>query len=92
MKYSLVLAFTITATNLSAQTYAHRTGYVTSADGTQIAYGVHGDGPIAVILVHGWSCDRTYWSDQTEALAKQYQVVTVDLAGHGGSGTGRKTY
>jgi pimeloyl-ACP methyl ester carboxylesterase len=73
-------------------------GYVTSFDGVQITYSIHGNVPTlpagnpVVVLVHGWSCDRTYWSEQTGALSKKYMVVAIDLAGHGGSGTGRSVY
>jgi pimeloyl-ACP methyl ester carboxylesterase len=62
---------------------------VTSADGVRIAYEVHGEGSPAVILVHGWSCDRSYWRQQVGALATQRTIVAVDLAGHGESGTNR---
>lgn len=37
----------------------------------------------AVILVHGWSCDSTYWSEQLPALRQHFDVITIDLAGHG---------
>ena len=57
-----------------------------------IAYEVHGQGSPAVVLVHGWSCDRSYWKEQVEYLAPQYQLVVMDLAGHGESGMGRKDY
>ena len=53
-----------------------------------IAYEVHGQGSPAVVLVHGWSCDRGYWKEQIEYLAPQYRLVLIDLAGHGESGTG----
>jgi pimeloyl-ACP methyl ester carboxylesterase len=64
-----------------------------SRDGVEIAYEVHGgshgaDAPV-VVLVHGWAGDRTYWSEQVDFLAERYQVVAVDLAGHGESGGGR---
>lgn len=36
-----------------------------------------------VILIHGWSCDSSYWSAQLAALREHFDVVTVDLAGHG---------
>ena len=36
-----------------------------------------------VILVHGWSCDSTYWSEQLPALRRHFDVITIDLAGHG---------
>src|SRR5262245_57460546 len=64
---------------------------VPSADGVPIAYEVHGQGP-ALVLVHGWSCDRSYWKEQIEYLSPQYQLVLIDLAGHGESGLGRKDY
>ena len=67
-------------------------GKVPSADGVPIAYEVHGQGSPALVLVHGWSCDRGYWKEQIEYLAPQYQLVLIDLAGHGESGLGRKDY
>jgi len=65
---------------------------VPSADGVPVAYEVHGQGEPALVLVHGWSCDRSYWKEQIEYLSPQYRLVLVDLAGHGESGTGRKDY
>ena len=65
---------------------------VPSADGVPIAYEVHGQGEPALVLVHGWSCDRSYWKEQIEYLSPQYRLVLVDLAGHGESGAGRKDY
>jgi pimeloyl-ACP methyl ester carboxylesterase len=65
---------------------------IPSADGVPIAYEVRGQGSPAVVLVHGWSCDRSYWKEQVEYLAPQYKVVILDLAGHGESGMGRKDY
>jgi len=65
---------------------------VPSADRVPIAYQVYGQGEPALLLVHGWSCDRSYWKEQIEYLSPQYRLVLVDLAGHGESGTGRKDY
>jgi pimeloyl-ACP methyl ester carboxylesterase len=48
---------------------------------------VHGAAP-TLVFVHGWSCRREYWRDQVSHLAGRYRVVTLDLAGHGDSGTG----
>ena len=67
-------------------------GVVPSADGTPIAYEVHGGGEPTLILVHGWSCDARYWREQLAYFAAQHRVVTVDLAGHGHSGVGREDY
>jgi len=67
-------------------------GVVASADGTPIAYEVYGEGEPTLILVHGWSCDARYWREQIEHFAARHRVVTVDLAGHGHSGSGRQDY
>jgi len=67
-------------------------GVVPSVDGTPIAYEVHGCGEPTLILVHGWSCDARYWREQLAHFASRHRVVTVDLAGHGHSGVGRKEY
>lgn len=65
---------------------------VSAPDGVRIAYETHGRGEVAVVLVHGWSGDRTYWKEQVARLAAKFQVVTVDLAGHGASGRNRKAW
>ncbi|MFK8016565.1 MAG: alpha/beta fold hydrolase [Gammaproteobacteria bacterium] len=63
-----------------------------SRDGTQIEYSVHGSAEPTLVLVHGWSCDRSYWDEQIAAFRDDYTVITVDLAGHGGSGTARQAW
>ena len=63
----------------------------TSPDGLPIAFDDRGSGSPALVLVHGWSCDRTYWRGQAE-LADRRRVVTIDLAGHGESGSGRTSW
>ena len=63
-----------------------------SPDGIKIAFQVCGAGELTLVLVHGWSCDRSYWQAQLEPLSRNHQVVTVDLAGHGESGLGRREW
>lgn len=65
---------------------------VKSKDGVEIVFSKYGDGEPAIVLVHGWSCDQSYWKNQVEELAQNYTVVTIDLAGHGLSGLERKNY
>lgn len=62
---------------------------VMSADAVHIEYTVHGAGDPAVVLVHGWACNSHYWQAQIGVLAARYAVVTLNLAGHGGSGRNR---
>jgi pimeloyl-ACP methyl ester carboxylesterase len=75
-------------------TSAPSTGLATvrSPDGVDIAATVHSLGRPTLSLVHGWMCDQTYWRAQIPALAERFGVVTVDLAGHGLSGTDRQTW
>jgi pimeloyl-ACP methyl ester carboxylesterase len=56
-----------------------------SVDGVNIHFSVTGTESKTVILVHGYTCDETTWTEQVPALAKQYRVVTLDLPGHGKS-------
>ena len=58
-------------------------------DGARIAYDVHGAGEPAVVLIHGWCCNRTHWRAQLAPLARRGRVVALDLAGHGESGSAR---
>src|SRR5918996_6133923 len=64
-----------------------------SRDGVEIAYATNGAAAgaeaTAVVLVHGWAGNRTYWDHQVGYLGERNLVVAVDLGGHGGSGLGR---
>jgi pimeloyl-ACP methyl ester carboxylesterase len=59
-------------------------------DSLPIAYESHGSGDTALVLVHGWSCDRRYWRKQREPFSPFFRIVGIDLAGHGDSGIGRE--
>jgi pimeloyl-ACP methyl ester carboxylesterase len=72
---SFVLSLSLSAANLCGA----------NLDGLNIHSTTTGKGPSTVILVHGWTCDETTWTEQVPALAKQYRVVTLDLPGHGKS-------
>lgn len=64
--------------------------FTTSVNNTKIHFTHYGSGPTLVALVHGWSCDQSYWSEQVDFLKDKYQVVTIDLAGHGKSSIGNR--
>lgn len=63
-----------------------------SEDGVEIAATVHRVGDPSLVLVHGWMCDQGYWEPQVPALAERFGVVTLDLVGHGASGSDRKAW
>lgn len=67
-------------------------GETRAPDGVEIRYEVAGRGEPAMVFVHGWSCDRTYWREQFRHFAKSHRVVAVDLGGHGESGAGRANW
>jgi pimeloyl-ACP methyl ester carboxylesterase len=58
-----------------------------TVDGIKIHSSSAGKGPKTVILVHGWTCDETTWNSQVPELSKEYRVITLDLPGHGRSGS-----
>jgi pimeloyl-ACP methyl ester carboxylesterase len=64
---------------------------VASADGVSIHYVAEGSGP-AVVLAHCLGCNLHYWDVAAADLARDHRVVRLDLAGHGASGSERRTW
>jgi pimeloyl-ACP methyl ester carboxylesterase len=64
-------------------------GSVAAPDGVAIAYTVAGAGSPALVFIHGWMCDQSYWSEQLQPFGAAHTVVTIDLPGHGQSGMER---
>jgi len=58
-----------------------------TVDGITIHWISAGTGPQTVVLVHGWTCDETSWQGQIPAISQKYRVITLDLPGHGKSGS-----
>lgn len=54
-------------------------------DGAKVHYKSVGRGDSVVVLVHGWTCDLTFWSAQAGPLAARGRVLALDLPGHGRS-------
>jgi len=88
--HALVLATLLAASSATALTVL--TGSVKAPDGVEIHYEAAGNGEPAIVFVHCWSCDRSYWSGQAAHFAKSRRIVAIDLAGHGESGLGRQRY
>ncbi len=59
--------------------------FVTS-DGAKINYLRRGRGE-TIILLHGWSMSTLYWHRQIIPLSKNFNVIAIDLRGHGMSAT-----
>jgi pimeloyl-ACP methyl ester carboxylesterase len=57
-----------------------------SVDGIPINSSAAGTGS-TLVFVHGWTCDSSSWAAQVPAFDKKYRVITLDLPGHGKSGS-----
>lgn len=79
------LFITVSATS----EHSVRNDVALSFDSERIAYNVIGKGETSLIFIHGWNCDSRYWQNQVSEFAKEFQVVTIDLAGHGHSSQNR---
>ena len=56
-----------------------------TSNGVKLAYDERGSGSPALVFIHGWTCNRSFFAPQVEHFAKRYRVVSVDLRGHGES-------
>jgi pimeloyl-ACP methyl ester carboxylesterase len=61
-------------------------------DGVSLYYEEAGAGKPPIVLVHGWTCDHTYFAPQFEHFARDHRVVAVDLRGHGQSDKPEQDY
>ena len=61
-------------------------------DGAKIHFTEYGTSETALVFVHGWACDETFWSDQASALGAKFHLITIDLPGHGQSDKPRIAY
>lgn len=91
-RFKTILLITTLFSTISQRQFFGQTMFATSPDSIQIAYEIQGDKAPALVFVHGWSCDRSYWKEQLGALADNYKVVAIDLAGHGESGLSRRSW
>jgi pimeloyl-ACP methyl ester carboxylesterase len=76
----------------AAESEAGLIGRAEARDGEGICFESWGDGDVALVLVHGGMCDRSFWSRQIAAFAADYRVIALDLPGHGESGNGREIW
>tara|TARA_B100000508_G_C11456362_1_gene276942 strand:- start:147 stop:1034 length:888 start_codon:yes stop_codon:yes gene_type:complete len=63
-----------------------------SFDNTSISYSESGRGAPALVFVHGWCTNKSYWDNQVEYFKGKHKVITIDLAGHGMSGSIRRNW
>ncbi|WP_080776813.1 alpha/beta fold hydrolase [Chryseobacterium phocaeense] len=66
--------------------------YTQSSDGQNIHYKESGQGNTALLFVHGWLGNAEWWNNQQEYFKDRYQIVQMDLPGHGQSDASRKEW
>lgn len=61
----------------------------TTLDGIRVHYDDYGKGPTgnkdALVFIHGWTCNATFWKANVPAFIGQTRVIALDLPGHGQS-------
>ncbi|MFT3704972.1 MAG: alpha/beta hydrolase [Agriterribacter sp.] len=62
------------------------------SDGVHISYNVCGTGDTALLFLHGWGINKTYWAGQLKYFCPSYKVVAIDLPGFGESGKNRQNW
>lgn len=85
---SVILLFLIIDNRIKAQ----KEMTTIERDNVKIAYNLTGKCDTTLLFVHGSFIDMNYWSAQIDYFNQQYQVLTIDLPGHGESGKNRKTW
>lgn len=95
MRFPIIFALTIFFGVISCQMQPGinqllvEEGDAASADGIPIHYKLYGKGDVSLVFVHEWCTNMKYWDEQIPSFGVNFKVVTLDLAGHGRSGTGR---
>lgn len=91
--YILLVLFVLLTSHVKANDIKLTKHDIAISDNKEhIAYNIYGTSETTLIFIHGWSCDSRYWREQLDVFAKNYQVITIDLAGHGHSSSTRNNY
>jgi acetamidase/formamidase/pimeloyl-ACP methyl ester carboxylesterase len=59
-------------------------GRAATLDGHRVHYESFGQGTEALVFIHGWTCDLTFWRGQAPVYQKRRSLL-IDLPGHGQS-------
>jgi pimeloyl-ACP methyl ester carboxylesterase len=61
---------------------AEAVSHFASLDGNKIHYDSFGQGDEALVFIHGWTCDSTFWKAQAP-IYEHRRSLLIDLPGHG---------
>jgi pimeloyl-ACP methyl ester carboxylesterase len=82
----------LTHATLGAEQKSAWTRTLPGHDGLKLVGDVRGQGDTALVFLHGWSGNRSWWEHQLTAFTNDYLVVAYDQAGHGESGKNRELW
>ncbi|MEW6157204.1 MAG: alpha/beta hydrolase [Verrucomicrobiota bacterium] len=88
----LLVGFLASACHSMRNDSASHSGRVLAADGLPVAYNLRGRGKTTLVFVHCWAGNRTFWRHQVEEFARDFQVLALDLPGHGQSRAPRESW
>jgi pimeloyl-ACP methyl ester carboxylesterase len=60
-------------------------------EGVKVHYESYGSGEEALVFIHGWTCDLTFWRGQ-EPVYSTHRSLLIDLPGHGESDKPQTAY
>jgi len=60
-------------------------------DGVKVHYESYGSGKEALVFIHGWTCDLTFWRGQAPVYRSRRSLL-IDLPGHGQSDKPKVSY
>lgn len=87
-----LICMSLNGANALENNPASKFGIAISSDAEKVAYSVNGNGKTTLMFIHGWSLDSRLWHNQIRYFSEEYQVITIDLAGHGNSSFNRNEY
>lgn len=83
----VILLFSCNNTKNNNQASAEKIDIENNA--VKIDYTDTGTGDTALLFVHGWCINKTYWTEQEKFFKDRYRIVAIDLPGFGQSGKNR---
>ena len=90
----LIVIASLSGSVSKAQTAESMTAKQVTIRDTQVEinYYHQGQGETALLFLHGWCIDGTYWENQVEYFSDNYSVYAIDLPGFGKSKAGRTNW
>ena len=81
----VILSMAASATPTSGITAAESKSKYAKLDGFRVHYKSYGRGREALVFVHGWTCNISFWRHQVPDFEDKQRVILIDLPGHGQS-------